>query len=1371
MRAPSFDGVLSGGRAEERRDQQPHDAEAPPLADDSRRRRQPLRRAATAATAVAPLPPAPPPLSRRVAAYTEHSLLGAAINIASSILSVVSVAIWVVESKASADDPALYARLRILDLVTAILFLCEWSFWLWLSPPGSRRRYVLSFQSWVDLATAIPMIASFALGAAGVALSRPAAAIESLCRAARILRVYRLFRLGRSVRDEATSRVLELALTVAVIVFSMSVLFFDIETNFSDAYPDLTFFDALYWAVVSLSTLGYGDYVPTVTASRLMLIGALVATFTVLPLQTSAVVSALAARSPYQRARYRPAGDGAHAVVVAPSLSGEAAERIANALLRRGSGDGKHDADAALLSAMAADSSSSSSSFPLACPPCSRVVFLCPHPPDAQLRALLKASSSAAGIVRRLFYIEGSALRPQDLERAAVGSATAVLLLAADEGRAAAADNDDPRAADLRQGAALVALGHSLQAIDRAEARQAAAHARRYAGLAAALAFGGDGNAQRLDRRLARSLAAFLVRLILAAVRARDWLLLRPTPPYVLAMRRAERAARHAAKRIGRAAGAGGGNAAASVMAAAAAAALQPPSLPRVLVQMLLPESRDVLQQMLREMQPASLTVPSRRIPARRRSLESTTGGGNGFGSSSPGRLLSSSSSVPPPLSAAPSAAVGLEGVVERASAAMLRHYHRGTQLFAAVAAPAEQQEDEAAAANNDNDDEEQQPTARTAVLRLRPVRPFWSRFASASAVVCPAELRAALLAASASPSPGAAALVANLVRPLPRVALLPPQSQQRQPRPATTTTTTSASVAVDRYLTGARSRLHALRRLPAHLSREPFARVARYAHASFGVAVVALVVARARARAEEDEDAESDDDESDDDDDDDDRLMIAPLGARRIGRRSRALVIAPDARAALTLAASPRDHYEQWRAEQQQQGEEEEREEQQRDGAASPPAASPPRAAITITKDLPPLPPLLANAQHLQGHVIICGAGTRPSVLLAAVRPLRASLGGGSLPEVVILDRRPTDADVDLSEPADAAAWRALTRHPGVFLVCGTASHADDLRKAGAATASAAVVLARGNGGGDDGQVEARALEDAEALHRARLLRSLNPALVAAGREAKGGGGGNPLSLCAVELSLPGSCLALGPFGTLLPGGGGGAGNNSSASAVLLRAATTPEHMAGGVVLSAGLGDALACAALQAGGRHAVALLARMLLLHSTRRRPTLLGDGEEEAEEAEAEEGEQRASLAQVDALEAAPGAQTYGDVFAALTRTRGSLVTGIPLGLYRRAAAPSAASSEWDAPRAWAERAAAAALRSGDGGRGAGGGAAAAAADAPRSSSSRRGAAALRYVQTNPPAHTRLERGDRVFVLLSPSPSASAAASPSPPVGPSS
>jgi hypothetical protein len=67
---------------------------------------------------------------------------------------------------------------------------------------------------------------------------------------------------------------------------------------------DLQFHEALYWAAVTITTVGYGDFTPTTWIGQMATILMLLLVFTLLPILSGNLIDALNSTNKYQRARY-----------------------------------------------------------------------------------------------------------------------------------------------------------------------------------------------------------------------------------------------------------------------------------------------------------------------------------------------------------------------------------------------------------------------------------------------------------------------------------------------------------------------------------------------------------------------------------------------------------------------------------------------------------------------------------------------------------------------------------------------------------------------------------------------------------------------------------------------------------------------------------------------------------------------------------------------------------------------------------------------------------------------------------------------------------------------------------------------------------
>lgn len=160
--------------------------------------------------------------------------------------------------------------LTILDKVTAGLFILDYLARLLTADLSLGRgwrsflMYPFTPMAIVDLLAVLPSISSLS---SGLKLFK----VFRLARSFRVFRAFKMFRYSKSIliiqkviRKQRTPLMAVGTLAAAYILISALVIF--------NVEPDTfgTFFDAVYWATVSLTTMGYGDIYPVTTAGRIV---------------------------------------------------------------------------------------------------------------------------------------------------------------------------------------------------------------------------------------------------------------------------------------------------------------------------------------------------------------------------------------------------------------------------------------------------------------------------------------------------------------------------------------------------------------------------------------------------------------------------------------------------------------------------------------------------------------------------------------------------------------------------------------------------------------------------------------------------------------------------------------------------------------------------------------------------------------------------------------------------------------------------------------------------------------------------------------------------------------------------------------------
>ncbi|MBP5324774.1 MAG: ion transporter [Pseudobutyrivibrio sp.] len=133
----------------------------------------------------------------------------------------------------------------------------------------------------------------------------PVSGFISLLRLFRVFRMLKLVRYSktmiiiRNVIRKVKSQLIAVLFLIIIYIFGAAMLIFQLEPDLFD-----NFFDALYWATISITTIGYGDIYPVTTVGRLItMISALVG-MAVIALPTGIITAAYMAEITKKKSKY-----------------------------------------------------------------------------------------------------------------------------------------------------------------------------------------------------------------------------------------------------------------------------------------------------------------------------------------------------------------------------------------------------------------------------------------------------------------------------------------------------------------------------------------------------------------------------------------------------------------------------------------------------------------------------------------------------------------------------------------------------------------------------------------------------------------------------------------------------------------------------------------------------------------------------------------------------------------------------------------------------------------------------------------------------------------------------------------------------------
>ena len=178
--------------------------------------------------------------------------------------------------------------LEVLEYLLTFFFTVEYIARVYCSP--RPKDYVLSFFGVIDLLATLPPYLSFFF---------PNARYMILLRSFRFIRIFRIFKLFsyinegyfllRSLRKSFT-KITVYFLFVLILVTCLGTLMFMVESGRpGTAFTDLG--TSVYWAIVTMTTVGYGDITPVTPIGRLLSAFVMLLGYTIIAVPTGIVTA------------------------------------------------------------------------------------------------------------------------------------------------------------------------------------------------------------------------------------------------------------------------------------------------------------------------------------------------------------------------------------------------------------------------------------------------------------------------------------------------------------------------------------------------------------------------------------------------------------------------------------------------------------------------------------------------------------------------------------------------------------------------------------------------------------------------------------------------------------------------------------------------------------------------------------------------------------------------------------------------------------------------------------------------------------------------------------------------------------------------
>ncbi len=190
-------------------------------------------------------------------------------------LNIITVIVFIIESYYYNVNPSLFWK---IEIVTVSIFIIEYILRLWTAE--NKFKHMLHIYSLIDLIAILPTLVTF---------------IDM--RFVRILRVFRIFRFMRYIKSNSflskdvrlhQVRIVRIIFIITTIIFVFSSFIYEVEKNTNPLINNLG--DAVYFSIVTLTTVGYGDITPITNIGKEVTVLMILISIALIPWQLALLV-------------------------------------------------------------------------------------------------------------------------------------------------------------------------------------------------------------------------------------------------------------------------------------------------------------------------------------------------------------------------------------------------------------------------------------------------------------------------------------------------------------------------------------------------------------------------------------------------------------------------------------------------------------------------------------------------------------------------------------------------------------------------------------------------------------------------------------------------------------------------------------------------------------------------------------------------------------------------------------------------------------------------------------------------------------------------------------------------------------------------